>query len=141
MNLPCPTRRVCTAKPPISLCAPVHIKTPNTSVRGMFRNLPARRTSSLSDSLPRTYSLLSFSHPDFTVGYGISPYQPLCSCTVYSRTKSGSRTLPPVGNLTLPRRFVILFTGITIARKCLKIKGFFTFFKSCGLNLFFLNPT
>jgi hypothetical protein len=30
-------------------------------------------------------------HPDFTVGIGISPIQPF-----------GSRTVPPVGNHTLP---------------------------------------
>ena len=32
-----------------------------------------------------------FFHPDFTVGIGISPIQPF-----------GSRTVPPVGNHTLP---------------------------------------
>ena len=34
-----------------------------------------------------------FSHPDYTVGFGISPNRP-----------EGSRTIPPVGNCTLPRR-------------------------------------
>ena len=34
-----------------------------------------------------------FSHPDFTVGYGITPYH-----------ARGSQTILPVGNLTLPRR-------------------------------------
>ena len=34
-----------------------------------------------------------FSHPDYTVGFGISPNRP-----------EGSRTIPPVGNRTLPRR-------------------------------------
>ena len=35
-----------------------------------------------------------FSHPDCTVGSGISPDRPF-----------GSRALPPVGNRTLPRRY------------------------------------
>ena len=39
-------------------------------------------------------------HPDCTVGYGISPYQP---------SFDGSWTLPPVGNLTPPREFIFKF--------------------------------
>ena len=34
-----------------------------------------------------------FSHPDYTVGFGIAPNLP-----------EGSRTIPPVGTCTLPRR-------------------------------------
>jgi len=40
-----------------------------------------------------------FSHPDFTVGFGITPNQPY-----------GSRTIPPVGNYTLPRRITFIFS-------------------------------
>jgi len=46
----------------------------------------------------------SFSHPDFTVGSGISPDQ-LLHCVGYNR----SRTIPPVGNYTRPRRITIPF--------------------------------
>ena len=43
------------------------------------------------------YTAQFFSHPDFTVGSGISPDQPPC-------THDGSRTIPPVGTFTRPRR-------------------------------------
>ena len=44
-----------------------------------------------------------FSHPDYTVGSGITPDQP---------PKGSSRTLPPVGNHTLPRRLHALLVLI-----------------------------
>ena len=88
-----------------------HKKSPNVSgIRGVHTTY-----HSLHGYILHPQRIYIFSHPDFTVGYGISPYQPLCSCAARAETKSGSRTLPPVGNYTLPRRSVILFTGITIA--------------------------
>jgi len=50
------------------------------------------------------YRLLFFSHPDFTVGFGISPNQ---SQWFYILSHHESRTLPPVGNFTQPRRFTL----------------------------------
>ncbi len=60
------------------------------------------------------YGINFFSHPDFTVGTGILCY---IESHQFSRTRniqsaqtillpflSGSRTIPPVGNYTLPRR-------------------------------------
>lgn len=38
-----------------------------------------------------TQTDIIFFHPDYTVGIGVAPIQPF-----------GSRTLPPVGNHTLP---------------------------------------
>jgi hypothetical protein len=43
----------------------------------------------------------SFSHPDYTVGFGISPNQPKTKRLTGFESKDSS---PPVGNLTLPRR-------------------------------------
>ena len=52
-----------------------------------------------------------FSHPDFTVGFGISPNQPWqLHIPMYTLCCDGSRTIPPVGNCTLPRRiFYIIY--------------------------------
>lgn len=61
-----------------------------------------------------------FSHPDYTVGLGISPSPPATdACLIQgawpphgSRTESSSyRRLssPPVGNFTLPRRFQLCY--------------------------------
>jgi hypothetical protein len=44
-----------------------------------------------------------FSHPDSTVGYGITPYH-----------AKGSQTILPVGNLTLPRRFILFVDLSTV---------------------------
>ena len=44
----------------------------------------------------------TFSHPDYTVGYGITPYH---------ATPDGSQTILPVGNLTLPRRYYSVVAG------------------------------
>ena len=52
--------------------------------------------------------LLFFSHPDYTVGSGISPDQPLIA---------GRGLLPPVGNYTLPRRIYFIFSDKTISRR------------------------
>ena len=45
----------------------------------------------------------AFSHPDYTVGTGITPVQPCFH---------GSRTIPPVGNHTPPRRIILKFLFI-----------------------------
>ena len=45
-----------------------------------------------------------FFHPDFTVGPGVSPSQPEQAFMISLTPGSGSRTLPPVGNFTRPRR-------------------------------------
>jgi len=52
-----------------------------------------------------TYLQSPFSHPDYTVGSGITPDQPI-----------GSRALPPVGNYTLPRRGSSFFIITNIAQ-------------------------
>ena len=53
-----------------------------------------------SDSIHAFYGTNFFSHPDFTVGTGIpSVYESHQFCR-----RSGSRTIPPVGNCTRPRR-------------------------------------
>src|SRR5690606_41008384 len=44
----------------------------------------------------------SFSHPDYTVGFGISPNPPHCAGRGLRRTQGTPS--PPVGNFTLPRR-------------------------------------
>jgi len=49
--------------------------------------------------------LLFFFHPDFTVGFGIAPNQSSMTKTI----KNESRTIPPVGNFTLPRRLPLFF--------------------------------
>ena len=51
-----------------------------------------------------------FSHPDFTVGFGIlvyeSPNQPFVTVIIVCTAAHGSRTLPPVGNSYLSDCFV-----------------------------------
>jgi hypothetical protein len=51
------------------------------------------RRSQLKRSVNTPHSTCSSSHPDFTVGPGMSPGLP-----------KGSRALPPVGNFTQPQR-------------------------------------
>lgn len=54
-----------------------------------------------------------FFHPDFTVGPGVSPSQPEQAFMISLTPGSGSRTLPPVGNFTRPRR-IFLRTRFTV---------------------------
>ena len=49
----------------------------------------------------RSDKYVLFSHPDYTVGTGIPSYE----SHRFSRTSCGSRTIPPVGTCTRPRRF------------------------------------
>ncbi len=49
------------------------------------------------------FTVISFSHPDFTVGFGVSPNPPLLKVAPGHGLK-GFALSPPVGNFTLPRR-------------------------------------
>jgi hypothetical protein len=51
---------------------------------------PLQMNAGVPKNRNKSYALIFF-HPDFTVGTGISPVQP-----------SGSWTLPPVWNYTIP---------------------------------------
>ena len=75
----------------ISLLILLHL---TDKIKTPIRPLPNGRIQIFCDAI--------FSHPDFTVGIGISPIHAL----------TGSRTIPPVGNLTPPRRqryLVVMF--------------------------------
>lgn len=78
---------------------------------------------SLSNSLySDIYSHNLFFHPDFTVGSGISPDQPLAQVADFSSLKES----PPVGNRTPPRRTYFLFICCQYNHFFLSRQSFFT---------------
>lgn len=67
-----------------------------------------------------------FSHPDYTVGTGITPVQPCFH---------GSRTIPPVGNHTPPRRIILKFLFIITHYKSTYKYIFYLFFTMILCNI------
>jgi hypothetical protein len=60
-----------------------------------------------------TRRAFTFSHPDYTVGVGFGPTRALSWVTIpitpdTARGLERDALLPPIGNCTLPRRFILL---------------------------------
>ena len=80
----------------------------------------------------RSDKYVLFSHPDYTVGTGIPSYEshrfsrtssgiPSYESHRFSRTSCGSRTIPPVGTCTRPRRFYSFYLStITLSKRDFK---------------------
>lgn len=107
--------------------APGHQKTPNVS-RACLKN-----ALTFGVSL-HNISLFAFMLMHHISAKNLHLLSSRLYCRLWNRTIStslciqrGSRTLPPVGNCTLPRRFYILFTSPNITRNRLKSKKFWGF--------------
>ena len=76
----------------------------------------------------------SFSHPDYTVGTGISPVRRTSPISFHKSGEVRSRAVPPVGIFTLPRRsfkWLVLFSlagktacAFIIAQAAVRVKFF-----------------
>ena len=76
-----------------------------SALNGILARFSGNQISYSNISLSVPAGMNFFSHPDFTVGTGIPCHASFAQKSHrFSRRYCGSRTIPPVGTCTLPRR-------------------------------------